>query len=128
MNCKTPQDFANYERQLLTEYTIACLFDMGLSIQLCEADLAPNITVHFAMPIDSTTLPADRLDQLGEEGLKLRDSFLGKLPEGLDIKEAAIAVQLIQGQNLSLGIIRLPMEKRFELLKDTSLTPMKLVT
>jgi hypothetical protein len=127
-NCKTPQDFANYERQLLTEYTIACLFDMGLSIQLCEADLAPNVTVHFAMSVDSTTLPADRLDQLGQEGVKLRDSFLQKLPESLSIKDAAIAVQLIQGKNLSIGIIKLPIEKRLELLKDTAgLTPMKLV-
>ena len=127
MNCKTPQDFANYERQLLTEYTIACLFDMGLSIQLCEADLAPNVTVHFAMPVDSTTLSADHLDRLGQEGTKLRDSFIKKLPEGLSIKEAAIAVQLIQGESLNVGIVKLPMEKRLELLKDTGLTPMKLV-
>ncbi len=100
---------------------------MGLSIQLCEADLGPNVTVHFAMPADSTILSADRLDQLGEQGIKLRDDFLEKLPEGLSIKEAAIAVQLIQGQNLSVGIIKLPMEKREGLLSDTALTPMELV-
>jgi D-serine dehydratase len=126
-DCQTPQDFANVERQLLTEYTVACLFDMGMSIQLCEAELAPNITVHFAIAADSTTLSADRLDQLGEQGVKLRDEFLKKLPEGLSTKEAAIAVQLIQGENLSIGIIKLPQEKRLELLSNTGLTPMELV-
>jgi hypothetical protein len=101
------KEFSKAEKYFLTGYLIAYFWDVTKSFKMVERSLAPNVTIHYAVPVSDSPLVTNQLDSLGDHALALRDDFKKTLATlGIRIQSAAIAVQFL-GPIATLGIIDL---------------------
>lgn len=106
------------EQKLLAEYTMAYVFDLGASFKIYECDLGPTTTIHFAVPVDTHQLSPTELDKLGEEALRLRDSFQKRLQDKRwKLKDVAIATTINHGM-MQCGLLQLTPSRRAELIQQ----------
>lgn len=114
----SPTEIAVTEFRLLLGYTVACLFDLGANIQICEANLGPKTTIHFAYKVGIAKLTPAELDKLGESALKCRDDFKKLLAEkNWALTDTAIATTF-EETSVSVGLLKLTAERRQQLIQQ----------